>query len=258
MANCLAAAASTGSRSIVCDRPNPIGGIAVEGPMLRHGFESFVGLYPIPMRHGMTIGELARLFNEHFGIGADLEVVPMEGWRRDMYLDETRPAVGDAVAEHADARHRDRLSRAPCCSKARMSRKAAAPRGPFELIGAPGVAAERFADELNAVGLPGVFFRPAVFEPTFHKHAKAAAAAARFTCSIAARFAPVLTGVALVAAFRAADPAASAGAIRRTSTSTRSCRSTSWRDRRSCENRLRRDGRARKSRDRGSRTSRSS
>ena len=88
MAYCLTAARKHDLRSIVCDRPNPIGGASVEGPMLEPGFESFVGLYPIPMRHGMTIGELARLFNEHFGIGAKLEVVQMEGWRREMYHDD--------------------------------------------------------------------------------------------------------------------------------------------------------------------------
>src|SRR3954469_15180678 len=75
MANCLIAARRHGVKAIVCDRPNPIGGLAVEGPMLVPGFESFVGQYPIPMRHGMTIGELARLFNTEFGIGADLEVI---------------------------------------------------------------------------------------------------------------------------------------------------------------------------------------
>src|SRR5207253_8335624 len=89
MANWLIAARRHGVKAIVCDRPNPIGGAAVEGPMLVRGFESFVGQYPLPMRHGMTIGELARLFNESFGIGADLEVVAMEGWRRDMYFDAT-------------------------------------------------------------------------------------------------------------------------------------------------------------------------
>src|SRR6266581_1440295 len=87
MANCLKAARRRGLPVIVCDRPNPIGGGDVEGPVLVRGYESFVGMYPIPMRHGMTIGEIARLFNEHFAIGADLEVVAMEGWRRDMYFD---------------------------------------------------------------------------------------------------------------------------------------------------------------------------
>src|SRR5436190_22193915 len=87
MAYCLTAAKKHGVKVVVCDRPNPIGGSQVEGPMLGPGWKSFVGLYPIPMRHGMTIGELARLFNEHFGIGADLQVVTMEGWQREMYHD---------------------------------------------------------------------------------------------------------------------------------------------------------------------------
>src|SRR5687768_1200817 len=89
MANCLIAARRHGVKIIVCDRPNPIGGVAVEGPMLEPGFESFVGLYPIPMRHGMTIGELARLFNDTFGLGADLTVEPMSGWSREAYWDDT-------------------------------------------------------------------------------------------------------------------------------------------------------------------------
>src|SRR5205085_6078101 len=87
MAHCLTAAKRAGLKVIVCDRPNPIGGVALEGPMLVPGFESFVGLYPIPMRHGLTIGEMARLFNEEFGIGADVDVVAMQGWTRDMYYE---------------------------------------------------------------------------------------------------------------------------------------------------------------------------
>ena len=89
MANCLRACARHGVDVIVCDRPNPIGGLDVEGPMLEAGYESFVGQFPIPMRHGMTMGELARLFNEHFAIGARLEVVAMEGWTRAMYAHQT-------------------------------------------------------------------------------------------------------------------------------------------------------------------------
>src|SRR5205809_414918 len=88
MANCLRAAARHRIEVLVCDRPNPIGGIEVEGATLRRGWESFVGLFPIPMRHGMTIGELAKLFNDAFGIGATLEVVPMAGWRRAMFHDD--------------------------------------------------------------------------------------------------------------------------------------------------------------------------
>ena len=89
MANCLRACAKHGIDIIVCDRPNPIGGVDVEGPMLVRGNESFVGQFPIPMRHGMTIGELARFFNDYFEINAPLEVVDMEGWSRSMYFDHT-------------------------------------------------------------------------------------------------------------------------------------------------------------------------
>src|SRR5919108_516349 len=89
MANCMRAAARHGIRVIVCDRPNPIGGDAVEGARLGEPWTSFVGQFPIPMRHGMTIGELARLFNDDYAIGAELEVVMLDGWRRSMYHDDT-------------------------------------------------------------------------------------------------------------------------------------------------------------------------
>jgi uncharacterized protein YbbC (DUF1343 family) len=89
MANCLRACGRHGVPVIVCDRPNPINGVDVEGNLLRKGFESFVGLFPLPMRHGMTIAELARLFNEEFGLGAQLEVIRMEGWQRSEFHDAT-------------------------------------------------------------------------------------------------------------------------------------------------------------------------
>ena len=160
-----------GVKAIVCDRPNPIGGIGVEGPMLVPGYESFVGQYQIPMRHGMTIGELARLFNDEFGIGADLEVVPMEGWRREMYFDATglpwvmpspnMPTVDTAVVYPGSV-----LFEGTNVSEGRGTTR------PFEIVGAPWVMAERFAEEMNRAGLPGVMFRPVVFEPTFQKHAQ--------------------------------------------------------------------------------------
>ena len=89
MANCMRAAKKFGKQVVVCDRPNPIGGLAVEGNITEHEFKSFVGQFELPTRHGMTIGELAKMFNEHFGIGCELEVVEMEGWSREMWGDET-------------------------------------------------------------------------------------------------------------------------------------------------------------------------
>jgi uncharacterized protein YbbC (DUF1343 family) len=205
MTNCLVAARKHGITAIVCDRPNPIGGIAVEGPMLVRGFESFVGLYPIPMRHGMTIGELARLFNDEFGIGADLEVIPMEGWSRGMYFDATGipfvlPSPNIPTLDSAIVYPGTVLFEGTNVSEGRGTTK------PFELLGAPWVDAERFADGMNALGLSGVRFRPAVIEPTFHKHAHTSCGGCQIHVLDRETFRPVEAGVALVAAFRAADP----------------------------------------------------
>ena len=205
MANCLVAARKHGVKVIVCDRPNPIGGDAVEGPMLLRGFESFVGLYPIPMRHGMTIGELARLFNEHFGIGAELEVVAMDGWRREMYHDATdapwvMPSPNIPTLDSAIAYPGTVLFEGTNVSEGRGTTR------PFELVGMPGVGAERFSDGMNRLGLSGVFFRPAIFEPTFHKHAHDTCDGCQIHVLDRAAFHPVLTGVALTAAFCAAAP----------------------------------------------------
>jgi uncharacterized protein YbbC (DUF1343 family) len=206
LANCLTAARRHGVKVVVCDRPNPIGGLDVEGPMLVSGFESFVGMYPIPMRHGMTIGELARLFNGTFGIGASLEVVPMAGWRRDMYHDDAGapwvlPSPNIPTLETALVYPGSVLFEGTSVSEGRGTTR------PFEMLGAPGIVAERFADALNAQQLPGVFFRPAVFEPTFHKHGQRTCSGCQIHVLERRSFRPVLTGVALVAAFREIDPA---------------------------------------------------
>jgi uncharacterized protein YbbC (DUF1343 family) len=205
MANCLVAAKKHAIPVIVCDRPNPIGGDAVEGPMLVHGFESFVGLYPLPMRHGMTIGELARLFNDSFGIGADLEVVPMEGWSRGTYFDATGipfvlPSPNIPTLDACIVYPGTVLFEGTNVSEGRGTTK------PFELLGAPWVDAERFAETMNALDLPGVRFRPSVIEPTFHKHAHASCGGCQIHVLDRATFRPVEAGVALIAAFRAADP----------------------------------------------------
>jgi uncharacterized protein YbbC (DUF1343 family) len=205
MANCLRAARRRGLKVIVCDRPNPIGGVAIEGPMLEPGFESFVGLYPVPMRHGLTIGELARLFNDHFGIGTDLEVVAMEGWQRGMYGDETGlpwvlPSPNIPTLDTAIVYPGTVLFEGTNVSEGRGTTR------PFELIGAPWAVAERLSDAMNRMDLPGVRFRPAVFEPTFHKHAKASCGGCQIHVLDRSTFQPVETGVALLGAMRACGP----------------------------------------------------
>lgn len=204
MANCLRAAARHGLPVIVCDRPNPIGG-AMEGPMLEHGFESFVGQFPIPMRHGMTIGELARLFNDHFGIGAKLEVVAMRGWTRDQFYDDTPlpwvlPSPNIPTLESAIVYPGTVLFEGTNVSEGRGTTK------PFELIGAPWVRPERFAARLNALNLPGTHFRPVHFEPTFHKHAHTGCGGVQVHITDRRTFRPVEAGVVLVQAFLRAAP----------------------------------------------------
>jgi len=205
MAHCLIAGRMHGVKVIVCDRPNPIGGMGVEGPMLVSGFESFVGQYPIPMRHGMTIGEIARLFNDQFSIGADLQVVPMTGWRREAYWDETGlpwvlPSPNIPTVDTAAVYPGSVLFEGTNVSEGRGTTK------PFELLGAPWVVSESFTDAMNRLDLPGVRFRPVVFEPTFHKHAGISCGGCQIHVTNRATFPAVETGVALMSAFRAADP----------------------------------------------------
>jgi uncharacterized protein YbbC (DUF1343 family) len=205
MANCMRACARHRIPVIVCDRPNPIGGVDVEGARLVPGFESFVGQFPIPMRHGMTIGELARFFNEVFSIGAQLEVVTMEGWRRDMYADQTglpwvMPSPNMPTLDSAIAYPGTVLFEGIMLSEGRGTTR------PFELVGAPWIEAERFARDMNALGFTGVHFRPAVFEPTFQKHAKQTCGGCQIHVIARHLFKPVLVGVALAGMFRRTNP----------------------------------------------------
>jgi uncharacterized protein YbbC (DUF1343 family) len=205
MANCLRACGRHGVRAIVCDRPNPIGGTKVEGPMLERGYESFVGLFPLQMRHGLTIGELARFFNREFDLGAELQVVPMRGWTRDTYFDQTGlpwvmpspniPALDSAIVYPGTV-----LFEGTMLSEGRGTTR------PFELLGAPWIAAEPFAARMNARGLPGVRFRPAVFEPTFQKHAKLTCGGCQVHVTDRVAFEPCATAAALLLEFYATDP----------------------------------------------------
>jgi uncharacterized protein YbbC (DUF1343 family) len=205
MANCLRAAARTGLKVVLCDRPNPIGGVAVEGPLLREGYRSFVGQFEIPLRHGLTMGELARLFNERFGIGADLEVVPVEGWRREQYFDATglpwiMPSPNMPTLETAIVYPGMVLFEGTNLSEGRGTTR------PFEIAGAPWIDPERLAGALNARGLAGVFFRPVWFEPTFQKHARTTCGGCQIHVLDRTRFRPVLAAVALLEECRRQAP----------------------------------------------------
>jgi uncharacterized protein YbbC (DUF1343 family) len=197
MANCLRAAARYGLPVIVCDRPNPIGGTQVEGPTLEPGFESFVGQFRMPMRHGMTIAELARLFNEHHRINANLEVVPMEGWSRDMYWDATdlpwvMPSPNMPTLDTAIVYPGTVLYEGTLLSEGRGTTR------PFELIGAPWLDGDELVLRMNKVGLEGVHFRGVTFEPTFQKHARATCSGCQIHVTSRAEFLPVKAGVSLL------------------------------------------------------------
>lgn len=206
MANCMRAAARHGVRVIVCDRPNPVGGAAVEGPALDPAYASFVGQFPIPLRHGLTIGEIARLFNEAFGIGAALDVVPLEGWRRDMYFDETGlpwviPSPNLPTLDSAIVYPGAVLFEGTMLSEGRGTTR------PFELVGAPWIDGDRLAEAMNARRLPGVHFRPVFFEPTFQKHAKQSCGGCQIHVTDRRTFEPVRATVELIAEFRRQQPA---------------------------------------------------
>src|SRR3989441_235988 len=151
-------------------RPNPLGGVAVEGNVPDPAFASFVGLYPLPARHGMTIGELARYLNSEHALGCALTVVPMSGWRRAMAWEDTglqwvAPSPNMPTPDTA------RVYPGGCLIEGSNLSEGRGTTRPFEWVGAPFLDAHRYAELLNAQRLPGVHFRPARFAPTFHKWA---------------------------------------------------------------------------------------
>lgn len=205
LANVMRAARRAGIPVVVPDRPNPIGGKHVEGPVLEPEYTSFVGMFPIPIRHGMTIGELAMLFNDAFGIGAELHVVPMRGWRRGMRepgqaLPWILPSPNMPTPDTALVYPGTALFEGTNVSEGRGTTR------PFETIGAPFVDAEALAERMNALALPGVRFRPTWFTPTFSKHAGELCGGVQLHVTDRDAFRPVRTGIALLMAMRAMHP----------------------------------------------------
>lgn len=199
LANCMRACQEKGIPIVVCDRPNPINGVQVEGNLVGEAFRSFVGQYPIPNRHGMTVGELAMLFNGHFGIGCNLAVVPMRGWKREMWHDETGlswvpPSPNMPTLAAATVYPGMCLVEGSRLSEGRGTTL------PFELCGAPYVEAHDAAEKLNREGLPGVWFRPHYFKPVFHKGAGKTCGGVQLHVVDRRQFKPVLTGIAVLMA----------------------------------------------------------
>jgi len=205
MALCMRAARRAGVRVVVLDRPNPIGGTQVEGGGLDPGLENFCALYPVPQRHAMTVGELARLYNETFGIGCDLQVVPCEGWIRGAYFDEgdlpwVMPSPNMPTLDTAIVYPGMCLLEGTNVSEGRGTTR------PFELFGAPFVDGRALAAELGRYGLPGVRFRPCVIQPGFQKFADRRCGALQMHVVERAAFNAYRTGIAILVALKALWP----------------------------------------------------
>jgi uncharacterized protein YbbC (DUF1343 family) len=182
---------------IVLDRPNPLGGTKVEGPVLDPNYASFVGMYPIALRHGMTVGELAEYFNKEYQIGADLTVVKMKGWKRNMYYDETplqwvMPSPNMPTLDTALVYPGAALIEGTNVSEGRGTTK------PFELIGAPFIDGDELAQKLNALKLPGVLFRSAYFTPTTSKFTGQLSGGIQIHVTDRNSYQSVETGIAIV------------------------------------------------------------
>ncbi len=195
----LLSAAQNHKPVVVLDRPNPINGVDLEGPLLRPGYESFVGPAEIPIRHAMTYGELAQMMNEEQDIGADLTIIPMQGWRRTMWFDQTGlpwvpPSPGMAHFPAAIVFPGTCLIEGTNLSEGRGTAL------PFEILGAPWLDGDRLAKHLDQHAIPGVHFQPITFQPCTAKHAGSLCSGVQIHVIDRQVFQPLITGVRILAA----------------------------------------------------------
>lgn len=201
LAHVLDAVAGTDCRVVVLDRPNPLGGMVVEGPVLEPAYRSFVGPHAVPVRHGLTVGEFARLYGTERGLSVDLHVVPLQGWRRRFLWPDTgrrwvNPSPNMPQWTAALVYPGMCLLEGTNVSEGRGTTR------PFEQFGAPWVHPVELAESLNALGLPGVRFQPTAFRPQFHKYAGQVCGGVFVHVTDVRRFRPFRTGVAVVATLR--------------------------------------------------------
>ncbi len=202
---CMQACAKAGKIVVVLDRPNPLGGRITEGPELDPTFASFVGLRPLPVRHGMTIGEVGTYLRQTFYPNLDYRVIPMQGWKRRMWFDQTRlpwvmsspnmPTLDTALVYPGMC-----LFEATNISEGRGTTR------PFEIFGAPFIHSDVIINVLKEFKLPGVVFRPLSFQPTFQKHAGLLCNGAQLHVTDRERFKPFKTAVAILKAIHNTYP----------------------------------------------------
>jgi uncharacterized protein YbbC (DUF1343 family) len=199
------ACAKGGITVVVLDRPNPINGTTVEGPLLDPKYKSFVGMHPVPVRHAKTIGELAQQFRDEAFPNCQLTVLPMKHWQRTMWFDETglpwvMPSPNMPTVDTATVYPGMCLLEGTNISEGRGTTR------PFEILGAPFIEAETLCRELNALGLPGVFFRENYFQPMFQKFAGELCSGAQIHVTCRNEFRPFQTGIEIIRVIRKLYP----------------------------------------------------
>lgn len=202
----LEACGEQGIPFLLLDRPNPIGGVAVEGNILNPAFRSLVGYHPMPIRHGLTLGEILTWRAAAAGLGRGvLEVVPVQGWRRSWLFRETGLPWA-SPSPNMPSPETLLLYPGTCLVEGTNLSEGRGTAHPFRWIGAPWIDAERLAEDLNGRGLPGVAFRPVYFTPTFSKHAGTLCAGVEPHVLDPQVFRPVRVGLHLLDALRRQDP----------------------------------------------------
>jgi uncharacterized protein YbbC (DUF1343 family) len=191
------AAAKPQMKIIILDRPNPLGGTEVQGPMIDPGFESFVGLYSVPVRHGMTLAEMCIMLNHLYELQADIRTITMRGWKRNAYGDEqnipwTTPSPNMPSLAAALVYPGMCLLEGTNVSEGRGTTK------PFEVLGAPWIDPEELSISLTKRKIPEVTFRPTYFKPTFHKFHNQLCGGVQMYVGNRKRFDPVITGLQII------------------------------------------------------------
>jgi len=202
---CMLACLKAGKSLVVLDRPNPLGGLHIEGPVLDMPFSSFVGQRPLPVRHGMTIGEIGSYLKNEFYPSMDFHVITMQGWRRKMWFDDTglpwvMPSPNIPTLDTTTVYPGMCLLESTNLSEGRGTTR------PFEIFGAPFIEPEVLLRRLKEYRLPGVVFRPMYFQPTFQKHAGSMCRGAQIHVTDREKFKPFKTGTAVIKAVRELYP----------------------------------------------------